>query len=68
MIQRIVGAVVRLARAVVWELHWGIPGGPGRPDPWAELDDLEAMRRREREVWRQGTDEEPEPPHQGASR
>jgi hypothetical protein len=57
--------VIRRAVALLWSainraisaLHWALPGGPGRPYPWAELDDLEAMRRRKREIWRQGVDE-----------
>ena len=34
-----------------------MPGGPGRPDMWAERKDLVDMRRREREVWRKGVEE-----------
>jgi hypothetical protein len=42
---------------LVRELHWALPGGPGRPHMAAEMEDLETMRRREREVWRRGVDE-----------
>ena len=50
----------RVGRRVVKELHWAMPGGPGRPAMWAELEDLEEMRRRKREVWRRGMDDEEE--------
>jgi hypothetical protein len=49
--------VVNAIRRVVRELHWALPGGPGRAHPWEQVDDIERRRRRDAEIWRQGTDE-----------
>ncbi len=57
VIRRAAALLSSLTSRAIKALHWALPGGPGRPYPWAELDDLEAMRRRKREIWRQGVDE-----------
>jgi hypothetical protein len=60
---RVLDRVISPLRRALRGIGWGaMPGGPGRTDMWAELDDLEAKRRREREVWRRGVDEGPKTP------
>jgi hypothetical protein len=56
-LRRLGGHVRAVGSRLVRELHWALPGGPGRPHMAAEMEDLETMRRREREVWRRGVDE-----------
>ena len=58
-LRRIAATVARIGQRIIKELHWALPqGNAGSPTPWAELDELEEMRRRKREVWRRGVDED----------
>jgi hypothetical protein len=53
----------RILRATGWWQHLETPGLGAGPVHTSDLDELEAERRREREVLRQGVDEsDPSPP------
>ena len=59
LLRRLSSSITRVVRGWVWG---AMPGGPGRTDMGADLAELEARRRREREVWRRGTDDPPKGP------
>lgn len=59
LLRRVTSFVRRVLQGWVWG---AMPGGPGRIDMGADMHELEARRRREQEIWRQGTEDEPKGP------